>query len=134
MRVAILDDVHDAYERTSGVLRLRERAEVRVFTEPFGAPTALRGFDAVVAKRERTRFTRALLGQLPALRIIAQTGIIVAKASGGFSRGAAELAIGLAIAVMRRIPAVDRDVKRDTWRTPTTPVLHGKTLGIVGLG
>ena len=149
MRVAILDDVHDAYERTSGVLRLRERAEVRVFTEPFGAPTALRGFDAVVANRERTRFTRALLEQLPDLRIIAQTGnhiyhididaaaergIIVAKASGGFSRGAAELAIGLAIAVMRRIPAVDRDVKRDTWRTPTTPVLHGKTLGIVGLG
>ena len=97
MRVAILDDIHDAYEGTSGLLRLRERAEVRVFTEPFGAPAALRGFDAVVANRERTRFARALLEQLPDLRIIAQTGnhiyhidvdaadergIIVAKASG----------------------------------------------------
>src|SRR3712207_1692130 len=149
MRVAILDDIHGAYEGTHGVRRLRERAEVRVFTEPFGAPASLRGFDALVANRERTRFTRELLEQLPDLRIIAQTGnhayhvdfaaarergIVVAKATGGFSTGAAELAIGLMIAVMRRIPASDAAVKRGEWRTPLTPVLHGKTLGIVGLG
>ncbi len=129
--------------------RLRERAEVRIFTGAFGEPTALRGFDALVANRERTRFTRGLLEQLPDVRIIAQTGnhayhidlaaaaecgVIVAKASGGFSRGAAELAIGLAIAVMRQIPAADGAVKRGEWRTPFTRVLHGKTLGIVGLG
>jgi phosphoglycerate dehydrogenase-like enzyme len=102
-----------------------------------------------VANRERTRFTRALLERLPDLRVIAQTGshayhidfaaaaergVVVAKASGGFSRGAAELAIGLAIAVMRRIPAEDAAVRRGDWKTPATPVLHGKTLGIVGLG
>ena len=101
MRVAILDDIHDAYERTPGVRRLRERAEVRIFTAPFGDPLALRGFDALVANRERTMFTRALFEALPDLRILAQTGnhayhvdlaaarergIVVAKASGGFSR------------------------------------------------
>lgn len=149
MRVAILDDIHCAYEGTEGVRRLREAAEVRIFTGPFGAPTALRGYDALVANRERTRFTRGLLEALPELRIIAQTGnhayhidfvaaaergIVVAKASGGFSRGAAELAMGLALAVMRRIPAEDQAVRRGEWRTPLTPVLHGKTLGILGLG
>jgi len=149
MRVAILDDIHRAYEGTAGVRRLRERAEVRIFTGPFGEAAALRGFDALVANRERTRFTRALLEQLPELRIIAQTGshayhidlaaaaqrgVIVASASGGFSRGAAELAIGLAIALMRQIPTADSAVKRGEWRTPLTHVLHGKTLGIVGLG
>jgi hypothetical protein len=56
MRVAILDDTHGAYEGTLGVRRLRDRAEVRIFTDPFGEPLALRGFDAVVANRERTRF------------------------------------------------------------------------------
>jgi phosphoglycerate dehydrogenase-like enzyme len=37
-------------------------------------PSVLRDFDALIANRERTRFTRELLGQLPNLRIIAQTG------------------------------------------------------------
>ena len=58
MRVAILDDIHHAYEGTSGVGRLRERADVRIFTGRFGNPEALAGFDAVVANRERTMFTR----------------------------------------------------------------------------
>ena len=149
MRVAILDDIHRAYEDTTGVRRLRERAEVQIFTEPFGEPVALHGFDALVANRERTRFTRALLEQLPSLRIIAQTGnhvyhvdlaaaeerrVIVAKATGGGCASAAELAIGLMIAVMRQIPAVDREVRRGGWPTPMTRSLRGKTLGIVGLG
>ena len=149
MRVAILDDIHNAYERTSGVRRLRERAEVRIFTAPFGDPAALRGFDALVANRERTRFTRELLAQLPDVRIIAQTGnhahhidfeaarehgILVAPASGGYSVGAAELAIGLAIALMRQIPVLDAAIRRGEWPRPSTRVLHGKVLGIIGLG
>lgn len=149
MRVAILDDIHDAYDHTAGVRRLRERTEVRIFAAPFGAPSALRGFDALIANRERTRFTRALLEQLPDLRIIAQTGnhayhidlaaaaergVVVAKASGGFSTGAAELAIGLAMSVMRQISATDAAVKRGEWPRPLGRELHGKTLGIVGLG
>jgi phosphoglycerate dehydrogenase-like enzyme len=149
MRVAILDDFHRAYEATSGVRRLRDCAEVQIFSVPFGDPSVLRGFDAVVANRERTKFTRELLQQLPNLRIIAQTGnhayhidlaaaeelnIIVAKAAGGFCRSAAELAIGLMIAVMRQIPSVDAEIKLARWPTPMTHVLRGKTLGIVGLG
>jgi phosphoglycerate dehydrogenase-like enzyme len=149
MRVAILDDIHHAYERTDGVRRLRERAEVRIFTAPFGDPAALRGFDALVANRERTRFTRALLAQLPDVRIIAQTGghayhidlaaaqqqgIVVAKAAGGFSTGAAELAIGLAIALMRGIPAADTAVKSGAWPATLGVELHAKTMGIVGFG
>src|SRR5512139_3118280 len=140
MRVAVLDDIHEAYEGTAGIRRLRERAEVRIFTAPFGSPSALRGFDALVANRERTRFTRALLEQLPDLRIVAQTGnhayhidlaaaaergVIIAKAAGGFSRGAGELAIGLAMAAMRKIASTDAAVKRGEWATPLTPVLHG---------
>jgi phosphoglycerate dehydrogenase-like enzyme len=149
MRIAILDDIHDAYDTTSGVRRLRDHAEVQIFTNPFGDPSVLHDFDALIANRERTRFTRELLKQLPNLRIIAQTGnhayhidlqtaealkIVVAKAAGGFCRSAGELAIGLMIAVMRQISIVDREVKNGRWPVPMTHVLHGKTLGIVGLG
>jgi phosphoglycerate dehydrogenase-like enzyme len=149
MRVAVLDDLHRAYDATAGIRRLRERAEVQIFAEPFGDPAALRGYDALIANRERTRFDRQLLAQLRDVRIIAQTGnhayhidfdaardlgITVARASGGYSIGAAEMAIGLALAVMRTIPASDRAIRRGVWPMPMTPVLHDKTLGIVGLG
>jgi phosphoglycerate dehydrogenase-like enzyme len=149
LRVAILDDIHDAYERTSGVARLRQRADVRIFKEPFGDPARLRGFDALIANRERTRFTRELFEQLPDVRILVQTGnhaahvdldaarsrgIVVARASGGYSIGAAELAIGLAIAVMRRIPRSDAALRRGEWSADSTPVLSGKTLGLIGFG
>jgi phosphoglycerate dehydrogenase-like enzyme len=149
MRIAILDDFHRAYEATNGVRRLRDCAEVQIFTGPFGNASELRCFDAIVANRERTRFTRELLQRLPDLRIIAQTGnhayhidlaaaeeqkIIIAKAAGGFSRSAAELAVGLMIAIMRQISSVDAEIKLGRWPTPMTRVLRGKTLGIIGLG
>ncbi len=149
MNVAVLDDVHEAYGQTAGVERLRQRATVRIFTDPVADPGVLRGFDALIANRERTRFTRAWLEQVPEVRIIAQTGnhayhidfeaahdlgVVIARASGGYSIGAAELAIGLAMAVMRQIPVSDRAVREGRWVTPTTPVMHGKTLGIIGLG
>ncbi len=149
MRIAILDDIHDAWARTAGVRRLRERADVTIFTKPFGRPEALRGFEILIANRERTKFTRELFAQLPDVKVIAQTGnhaahldfkaaadagVVVAQASGGYSIGAAELAIGLAQAVMRKIPACDAALRRGEWPTPLTPILHGKTLGLVGLG
>ena len=149
MNVAILDDVHGAYAGTPGVARLRARADVHIFGEPFGSPSALAGFDALIANRERTCFTRELIQQLRDVRLIVQTGnhayhidfdaarergIVIARASGGFSVGAAELAIALALAVMRRIPVSDAAVRRGEWNTPSTPVLRGKELGIIGLG
>src|SRR5688500_15423527 len=102
MRVAILDDIHRAYEGTPGMRRLRGRFEVTVFHDK-PSVDSLRGFEALVANRERTRFTRELLDALPRLRIIAQTGnhayhvdlaaaaergVVVARATGGLSYGA----------------------------------------------
>jgi phosphoglycerate dehydrogenase-like enzyme len=149
MRVAILDDIHDAYEHTDGVQRLRERAEVRIFAKPFGDPVALRGFDALIANRERTRFDKSLLDRLPDVKIIAQTGnhayhidfkaaeergIVIARASAGYSIGAVELTFGLMLAVMRRIAASDQAIRQGNWKTISTPVAHGKTMGVIGLG
>ena len=149
MRVAFLDDIHDAYEQTDGVRRLRERADVKIFKQAVDGPESLRGFDALVATRERTKFTAELFEELPDVRIIAQTGnhayhidleaaerhkIIIGKATGGFCTAAGELAFGLMMAVMRQIPSVDHAVKNGGWPTPMTRVLRGKTLGVVGLG
>jgi phosphoglycerate dehydrogenase-like enzyme len=159
MRVAILDDIHRAYGSTAGVRRLQQRAEVKIFDAPFGDAAALRGFDALIANRERTRFTDVLFEQLPDLRIIAQTGnhayhidlpaaerrgIVVAKASGGFCTGAGELAIGLAISLMRQIAASHAAVSARRWASSGSDMLDamlrqspvpwgcGSCLGAVG--
>lgn len=149
MRIAILDDVHDAWGSTAGVQRLREHADVTILTSPFDDPAILQDFDALIANRERTRFDRELLSALGNVKLIVQTGnhaahvdfeaarelgIAVGQASGGYSIGAAELAIGLAIACMRQIPRLDAALRRSEWIVPSTPVLHGKIFGVVGLG
>jgi phosphoglycerate dehydrogenase-like enzyme len=149
LRLCILDDIHGAWASTDGVARLRERAEVTIFTKPFGTPEALAGFDALIANRERTKLNRDFLSRLGKVRVIAQTGnhaahvdfaaaadlgIAIAQASGGYSVGAAELTIALAQCAMRNLPANDAAVRRGEWHTPLTPVLHGKTFGAVGLG
>lgn len=149
MRVAFINDIHQAYEETEGVRRLREFADVTIFTSPETDPAQLQGFEAIVATRERTHFTADLFARLPDLRVIAQTGnhayhvdlqaaehhgVIVGKASGGFCAAAGELTFGLMMAVMRQIPQSDQAMKNGGWPTPMTRVLGGKTLGIVGFG
>ena len=142
LRVAILDDFQDAWKRTDGVRRMRERADVTIFTKRFGDAAALKSFDVLIANRERTPFDRALLEALDGVKLIVQTGkhnphidfdaakdcgIEIVTASGGYSIGAAELTIALALAVTRRIPMLDAAVRRGEWSPPSTPVLHGKT-------
>jgi phosphoglycerate dehydrogenase-like enzyme len=149
MRIAILDDIHQAWAVTPGIRKLRERVEVEIFTDAITGASQLDGFDAVIANRERTRFDREFLSALKDVKLIVQTGnhanhldfaaakdlgIVVGKASGGYSVGTAELVIGLAIAVMRQIPQLDRQIRDGIWQVPSTPILQGKTLGIIGLG
>jgi phosphoglycerate dehydrogenase-like enzyme len=151
MKVTIIDDYQRAFEGAPPIERLRKTTEVRIFTEKFPSQEALvsnlKGSQAIIAIRERTKFTASLLNALPDLEIIAQTGnhayhidmdaatkagVLVAMAPGGL--GVTELAIGLMIAVMRRIPQSDRSMREGEWPLVLGRVLKGKTLGILGLG
>lgn len=103
--------------------------------------------DAVIAGTEP--LTARVLAAAPRLRIIARRGvgfdaidieaatargIVVSTTVGVLSDAVADHAFGLLLAVARQIPLLDRTVKRGSWdRSPATDV-HGKTLGIVGLG
>lgn len=151
MKVTILDDYQKVFGGLPAIDRLREKAEVQIYTEKFGSQEelayALRGSQAVIAIRERTQFPARLLKALPDLAIIAQTGnqvyhidvpaateagILVTTAPGGY--GVTELTIGLMIAMMRRIPQSDREMREGRWPLLLGRVLKGKTLGILGLG
>lgn len=151
MKVTVLDDYQHAFGGMRAMELLRAHAEVRILTEKL--PTeeavveALTGSQAVIPIRERTKFPAPLLQSLPGLEMISQTGnhvyhvdmeaatragIVVAMAPGGNST--TELAFGLMIAVMRRIPQSDQAMRRGEWPLVLGYVLKGKTLGILGLG
>ena len=151
MKVSVLDDYQRAFEGSPAIARLRQKVDVEIFTEKFSSDEkliqALKGSQAIIPIRERTRFPAKLLMALPDLEIIAQTGnhayhidieaateagILVTMAPGGL--GVTELTIGLMIAVMRRIPQSDQAMRRGEWPLVLGRVLNGKTLGILGLG
>ena len=102
--------------------------------------------------RSNTRIETDLLHALPNLRVIATCGvgvdniplafcrsrsIAVANTPGVLNDAVCELAIGLLLGLMRRLPAADRFVREGTWEQgpfPLTRSLAGKRVGIVGMG
>ena len=151
MKVTVLDDYQHAIERTPALERLHRKADVQVLCEKVAHEDALiralRGSQAIIPIRERTKFPAELIHKLSDLEFISQTGnhayhidmeaatragIIVALAPGGNST--TEMTFGLMIAVMRRIAQSDQAMRRGQWPLVLGYVLKGKTLGILGLG
>lgn len=156
MRVAIMDDWQNVARAATDWSALEARAELTFLHEPFAsedaAVAALQDFDAVIPMRERTPFTTSLLARLPRLKLIAQTGgramtmdmeaatragILVCNTHGERSSiGTAELALGLMLAAVRRIPQGDAAIRAGHFQQGVGigPVLDGLTLGIIGFG
>jgi phosphoglycerate dehydrogenase-like enzyme len=156
MRVAVMDDWQGVARAATDWSALEARAEVVFMHAPFAnedaVVAALHDFDAVIPMRERTPFTTSLLGRLPRLRMIAQTGgraqtmdleaatkagVLVCNTVGERSSiGTAELALGLMLAAIRRIPQGDAAIRSGRFQEGVGigPVLDGLTLGIIGFG
>ena len=101
--------------------------------------------------RNQTQVTRELIAVAKNLQVIGRAGvgldnvdleaasehgIVVALTPEQNANSVAELAIGLIIALARKIPAADRDTKADGWKRQqfTGIEILGKTLGVVGFG
>jgi len=150
--IAILDDYQDVALGMAEWSRLPPGCRTVPFAAPFAGiddcAGALADFDVIVAMRERTPFPRALLERLPKLRLLVTTGmrngaidLAAAKALGitvcgteGLSYPTAELAWGLILSLLRRIPDEQRALREGRWQTTLGTGLNGKTLGVLGLG
>ncbi len=151
-RVALLDDYQGVALGMADWKSLPRGTDVVAFPDHLDDESDLAArladFDIVMAMRERTPFTRALLGRLPKLKLLitagmrnasidmkaaAERGVIVCG-TAGLPYPTAELAWGLILALMRRIPAEDRAVRDGRWQTTVGLGLNGKTLGVLGLG
>jgi phosphoglycerate dehydrogenase-like enzyme len=149
-RVAILDDYQAVARRMANWSSLP--IEVVVFQDHLAdleaVATRLRDFEVVVAMRERTPFPRALFARLPRLRCLVTTGMrnaaidleaarehgVVVCGTAGLPYPTAELAWGLILSLVRRIPAEDRATRAGRWQETVGVGLNGKTLGVLGLG
>jgi len=152
MRIVIPDDYQDClhtlecYAAFAGheVVRYREPArDLAHFAE------MLRDADAVVAVRERSEFPRALLEQLPRLKLISQVGrsahtidlaacnelgITVCAGTQASPVAPAEMTWALILSTRRNVVLEAERMRRGEWPATLSHRLSGSTLGIFGLG
>ena len=151
-RVALLDDYQDVALSMADWKSLPAGTEVVVFKDHLAAEDAvarrLADFDIVMALRERTPLPRTLLERLPKLKLLITAGMrnasidmkaaaergVTVCGTAGLPYPTAELAWGLILSLMRRIPAEDRATREGRWQTSLGLGLNGKTLGVLGLG
>ena len=152
--VVVPDDYPPVFTGSAAESRLRAFADVSVFTER-GAddPTELaRRIGRSVAAlniRAHARFTADVLAACQSLTLISiwgtgtdnvdlaacrDRGVTVTNTPGVNANAVAEHTIGLMLAVMRRIPGMDADLRAGRWARSTVAQLEGKTVGVVGLG
>ncbi len=152
VRVAVLDDYQDVARKMTDWSVLPADVEVAVFrdhlTDQAAVARRLKDFDIVMAMRERTPFPRALLEQLPRLRLLTTTGMrnaaidmqaaadchVLVCGTGGILYPTAELTWGLVLSLLRHIPDEDQATRAGRWQVSMGLGLHGKTLGLMGLG
>ncbi|ALL69945.1 D-3-phosphoglycerate dehydrogenase (plasmid) [Paraburkholderia caribensis MBA4] len=152
MRVALLDDYQSVAMQMANWDGLKPRATVQAFHDHLDSIEALaerlRSFEAVFLMRERTRVPRALIERLPNLKLLitaamwnAAVDIDAATEHGiqvcgtdDLGTPAAELALGMMIALTRAMPQDEREMRAGRWQTRLGVGLHGKTLGVLGLG
>ncbi|MCV4286603.1 D-2-hydroxyacid dehydrogenase family protein [Pseudomonas capsici] len=150
--IAVIDDWQDV---ASGVVDWSVLAPIGEvsFLHEFPADTAtlvqrLQGFEVICVMRERTLFDEALLSQLPRLKLLVTGGmrnaaidIKAAKRLGievcgteSYKHAAPELTWALIMGITRNLVAEANSLRDGKWQVGLGSDLHGKTLGILGLG
>jgi phosphoglycerate dehydrogenase-like enzyme len=151
-KIAVLDDYQGVALESADWSVLRDRAGIAVFQDHLADPDAvierLLPFDVVCVMRERTPLPRSIIERLPNLKLIASTGPVNASidiaAAGDHgiavvhtryrSDPTIEFTWALILASARNIVTESNAVRAGGWQQTVGTDLHGKTLGILGLG
>ena len=151
-KIAVLDDYQNVTLTMADWSVLDGRASVTVFNDHLAEPDAvvarLQPFDIVCVMRERTPLTRAIIERLPRLKLIASTGprnasidvgaaaergIAVAH-TGYEARSTIEMTWALILASVRQVASENAHLRAGGWQLTVGDSVHGKTLGVLGLG
>jgi phosphoglycerate dehydrogenase-like enzyme len=151
-RIAVLDDYQNVALQMADWSPLAGRAEITVFNDHLSDSDdlveRLLPFDVICVMRERTPLARSLIERLPRLKLIASTGprnasidvqdaaergIVIAH-TGYDARSTIEMTWALILASVRQVVLENVHVRAGGWQLTVGDTLHGKTLGILGLG
>jgi D-3-phosphoglycerate dehydrogenase len=151
--IVVPDDAPPVLGPSPALDRLRGCGEVRYFDSLPGTEDRLleriAGAEIVINVRSSTRFPASVFARCPGLRMLsiwgtgidnidlaaaARHGVTVTNTPAVSAVSIAEHTLALMLAVARKIPATDASVRAGEWRRGGYSQLHGKTLGIIGLG
>jgi len=151
VRIAVLDDYAGAFGGLPSAQRLVDH-EVVTFADSVSGDALvdrLDGFDAVVLLQQRTALPREVAERLTTLRMVSQTGrntshldvdalaargILVSAGGAGGPNATAELTWALILAAQRHVAEEVAALREGRWQSTVGIGLHGKTLGVYGLG
>ncbi|EPL07279.1 D-2-hydroxyacid dehydrogenase family protein [Pseudomonas sp. CF161] len=152
LKIAVIDDWQQVARDVVDWSPVQGIGEV-TFVHDYPADTAtlsqrLAGFEVICVMRERTRFDAALLRSLPRLKLLLTGGMrnaaidLAAASSLGiqvcgtdsYKHAAPELTWALIMAHTRNLLAEATSLRNGGWQQGLGGDLHGKTLGILGLG
>lgn len=152
-RIVIPDDAPPVMAPSDAYRRLLERVKVEYHDTLPGTEDRLieriASAEIVINIRSSSRFTANVFRQSPKLRLLSlwgtgtdnvdlaaaeRHGVTVTNTPGVSAASVAEHALTLLLATARRIPHLDSDVRQGRWPRGQVAQIHGKTLGVVGLG
>ncbi|HRY01908.1 MAG TPA: D-2-hydroxyacid dehydrogenase family protein [Beijerinckiaceae bacterium] len=152
-RIAIVDDYQNVALSLADWKSI-PGAEFTVFDKPFANEdeivAKLQGFEIVSTMRERMEWPQSLFARLPDLKLLCITGlhqrlldqaaatrhgVVVSHTTAGASVPATvELCVALILDAARNVTREDRDMRAGGWQSGLGMTLHGRRLGVVGLG
>src|SRR5256714_80314 len=152
IRIAILDDYQNVSLEMADWSPLAGRAAITVFNGHLSnldeIVERLLPFDVVCVMRERTPLPRTVIERLPRLKLLASTGSrnaaidveaaaergIVVAHTGYDARPTIEMTWALILASARQVALENAHLRAGGWQLTMGDGLHGKTLGVLGLG
>jgi phosphoglycerate dehydrogenase-like enzyme len=152
--IVVPDDFPAVFEGSAAHEKAKALGAVRICSER-GAEDAselarrVGGATVAVNIRAYAHFTDAVFAACPNLKLVSiwgvgtdnidlesaqRRGVTVCNTPGANAIAVAEHAIALMMAVVRKIPQIDRDMHKGEWPREMLGQLHGKTLGVLGTG
>ena len=151
--IVIPDDYPAVMAASSAYRRLIEKTPVSYYDTLPGSEEALieriRDFEIVINIRSSTKLTPEVFAACPRMRLLSlwgtgtdnvdldaarQHGVTVTNTPAVSAISIAEHSLMLALAVARRAVAIHNGVVAGEWPRGQSVQLHGKTLGVIGLG
>ncbi|CAM4446124.1 D-2-hydroxyacid dehydrogenase family protein [Paenibacillus xylanexedens] len=153
LRCAVLDDYQNVALTSADWGPLMDQVEIQTFNNYMGSEEKviqeLQIFDIVVLMRERTPFPEKVISRLPKLKLLITSGMrnasidlkaaekngIIVCGTEGSSNPPTELTWALILGLSRQLVTENNALRSNrNWQSTVGLDLHGRTLGLLGLG